>query len=138
MFNNVIQFILSILILVCSLTLFNKYINIFGVIKNFRVYSIYYSRFAYFVLFSIIIIFYSKYIVTNHITPIPIVALLLPFVVMLIIPIGILYYIIRASIHIAKIANHKFQENKINKLIWISDVIYLIIFVILIYIEISV
>lgn len=136
MSNTLIQFIVSISIFLVCIFVFNRKVNIFGVFKKYRLYSEYYPKFAYFTLFSIITIFYSKYIVTNHITPIPIVTLILPFVVMLIIPIGTLYYIIRSSIHIGKIAGNKFQETKINKLIWLNDIIYLFIVGVLIYIEI--
>ena len=136
MSDKLIQFMISLLIFFSCLFAFNnlnKRINIYGIFKKFRRYSIYYPKFAYFILGSIVIIFYSKYIVENHITPIPIIALLLPFVVMLIIPIGTIYYIIRASIHIYKIAENKFQEDQTNKIIWINDIIYLLIIAVVTY-----
>lgn len=84
---------------------------------------------SYFCLISTVILFYSRYIVSYHIKPLPFITFLLAFYVMIIIPIGGLYYIVRMCIDINKIGKNKFNESRTNNLIWLSDVIYIILIV---------
>lgn len=104
--------------------------SIIDIIKKYRLHSKYYLNMSYFVLISFIIIFLVRYFVINYnhiILPFPL-ALLQAFVVLIFIPIGFIYYIIRMSIDVYKIGKNKFDETRKNRLIWFSDIIYILFF----------
>lgn len=102
---------------------------IFDILKRYRLHSKYYINMSYFCLISTLILFYSRYIVSHHIKPLPLITLLLPFFVLIIIPIGGLYYIVRMGVDISKIGKNKFDASHTNKLIWLSDSIYIVLIV---------
>lgn len=106
------------------LSSFKKINNYFQI---YRLHSKYYIKFSYFLLFSIIILLYSRYIVNNNITPVPIITLCLTFLVLIFIPLGGIYYIIKSSISMYKISKKQFDENTVNNRIWLNDLIYLLL-----------
>lgn len=81
---------------------------------------------SYFAIFAFIVLKYSEYVVKNHIQQIGFVTLLLPFLVLLFIPIMGLYYIIKTGICVYKVSKTEKFENK-NKFVFISDIIYIAI-----------
>ena len=108
----------------------NKLNKMFSILKEYRLYSKYYIKLSYFFLFSICVLLYSRYIISHHITPAPIITILLSLLVLIIIPLGALYYIIRMSVDIYKIGKNKLDKSRKNNLIWLSDIIYILFFIV--------
>ena len=94
-------------------------------LKKYRLNSKNYVQMSYFVLISILILKYSQYIVVNHIEPIKLIAIILPLMVLIIIPIGFIYYSIKTGIEIYKANKNKLDTNHVNKYIWVNDIIYI-------------
>lgn len=107
----------------------DQFKEIFNIIKSYRLHSKYYINMSYFYLFSVCVLLYSRYIVSHHIKLAPIITLMLVLLVLIIIPLGALYYIIRMSIDIYKVGKNKLDISKKNNLIWLSDIIYILLFV---------
>ncbi len=99
--------------------------KIVQVLNNYRLYSQNYLNMSYFLVFSFVILKYSEYVVLNQITPNKIIALLLPFTVLLFVPLGGLYYIVKTGFCIYQISKKNNFEKK-NKFIFISDIIYIV------------
>ena len=108
----------------------NELNKIFSILKEYRLYSKYYIKLSYFFLFSTCVLLYSRYIISHHITPAPITTILLSLLVLIIIPLGVLYYIIRMSVDIYKIGKNKLDKSRKNNLIWLSDIIYILFFIV--------
>ncbi len=100
--------------------------EILHILNNYRLYSKNYVNMSYFAIFAFIVLKYSEYVVKNHIQQIGFVTLLLPFLVLLFIPIMGLYYIIKTGIGVYKVSKTEKFENK-NKFVFISDIIYIAI-----------
>lgn len=97
--------------------------EMYYILRLYRLHSKYYVKLAYFWLFSFIVLCYSRYIVINHIVPAKIVGLILALLVLIVIPLGNIYYIIRCAISIGK---KLYNETYTNKNLWISDLIYIL------------
>ena len=113
----------------------NNFREMLNILRLFRLHSRYYINFSYFTLFSVIVLCYSRYIVFNHITPIKIVVLVLALLILVIIPLGFVYYIIRSCISAGKIVKKQYDENYTNKYIWLSDSIYILLMLYVVFIN---
>ena len=98
--------------------------EMYYLLRLYRLHSKYYVKLAYFWLFSFIVLCYSRYIVVNHIVPQKFIGLILALLVLIVIPLGNLYYIIRATISIGR---KLYNETYTNKNLWISDLIYILV-----------
>lgn len=106
---------------------FNK---IFSILKEYRLYSKYYIKLSYFFFFSTVVLLYSRYVVSHHIKLAPIITILLTLSVLIFIPLGGIYYIFRMSFDIYMIGKNKLDISKKNNLIWLSDIIYILFFIV--------
>ena len=97
--------------------------------KLYRLHSEYYPQIAFFWLFTNIVLYYSSYLAIHHTDPLPeIPALILFIVVFIILPLGTIYYAIRFCISFYKIGKNQYDKTYTNKLIWLSDFIYILLF----------
>ena len=108
----------------------SKLNKIFSILKEYRLYSRYYIKLSYFFLFSTSVLLYSRYVVSHHITLAPIITILLLLLVLIIIPLGTIYYIIRMSVDIYLLGKNKLDISQKNNLIWLSDIIYILFFIV--------
>ena len=106
----------------------DKIREMFNILKLYRVHSKYYVRLAFFWLFTVTVLYYSCYLAIHNITPTKIPALILFIIVFIVLPLGNIYYAIRCGISIYKIGKNQYDKAYINKRLWISDFIYLLLF----------
>ena len=105
----------------------NKLNKIFSILKEYRLYSKYYIKLSYFLLFSTCVLLYSRYVVSHHITPASIITISL--LCLIIIPAG-LYCKNGTYDDIYKIGKNELDKSRKNNLIWLSDIIYILFFIV--------
>lgn len=105
----------------------DKLKEIFSILRLYRLHSKYYPKLAFFFLFSVIILFFSGYVVTNKITSPKAIILILFILSFIVVPLGSIYYAIRCGISVYKIGKNQFDHNYTNQQIWLSDITYILL-----------
>ena len=105
----------------------DKLKEMFNILRQYRLHSKYYPKFAFFLLFSLVIGLFSRYVVTNKITSPKAIVLILFILSFIVVPLGSIYYVIRCGISVYKIGKNQFDNNYTNQQIWLSDITYILL-----------